>query len=149
MEFLQIAYNMKRQHWIKLLTFKYSISEIVDWFRAYFRFYCYYHKNFTFLLRPYIREQIDFRIDVMMDKDCYNLGYCKVCGCETPALQMADKPCEGNCYPKIVNRQDWEFFKWGGCIFDEHFIWKNKRLGNYFPLDAKNYITKMEVNNIE
>jgi hypothetical protein len=35
-----------------------------------------------------------------MDIDCYLDGSCKKCGCETTALQMANKACAGNCYPK-------------------------------------------------
>gem|GEM_PF-4437539 len=44
-----------------------------------------------------------------MDKQCYNDGSCKECGCRTTALQMANKACDGFCYPKMLNKKDWQF----------------------------------------
>ena len=46
-----------------------------------------------------------------MDPECYEEGYCKMCGCNTTALQMADKPCNKPCYPKMMGKKDWENFK--------------------------------------
>jgi len=63
----------------------------------------------SFLVRWYIRQQIAFRVAVM-DSECYENGSCKLCGCKTVALQMADKACEKPCYPPMLSKQDWERF---------------------------------------
>lgn len=65
-----------------------------------------YYSYYKFLIPTHIREQIDYRIK-MMDKECYNNGACKICGCETTALQMANKACPKPCYPKMVNKRKW------------------------------------------
>lgn len=62
------------------------------------------------LIRQHIKEQIDFRIKVMRPK-CYNEGSCEICGCETTKLQMADKACEGHCYPHMFPRYKWKEVK--------------------------------------
>jgi hypothetical protein len=46
-----------------------------------------------------------------MDKECYENGSCKMCGCNTTALQMADKACPKPCYPKMMGKKEWEKFK--------------------------------------
>lgn len=40
----------------------------------------------------------------------YN-GSCKICGCDTTALQMADKACPKPCYPPMMNRENWMMYK--------------------------------------
>jgi phospholipase C len=45
-----------------------------------------------------------------MDKECYENGSCKICGCATTALQMADKQCDKPCYPKMMSRSIWYQF---------------------------------------
>jgi hypothetical protein len=61
------------------------------------------------MVRWYIRQQIAFRIAVM-DDECYDNGSCKICGCRTVALQMADKTCEKPCYPPMLEKYEWERF---------------------------------------
>lgn len=39
---------------------------------------------------------------------CYERGECIECGCQTTALQMANKTCEGNCYPPMMSKKVWE-----------------------------------------
>ena len=46
-----------------------------------------------------------------MNPDCYSEGSCQMCGCETTALQMANKTCPKPCYPKMMNKKNWEDFK--------------------------------------
>lgn len=43
-----------------------------------------------------------------MDPECYVKGQCKMCGCTTTALQMANKSCPKPCYPKMMNRKQWK-----------------------------------------
>ena len=71
------------------------------------RYHLYYSKTLGFLMRDHIREQIDYRIN-SMDKKCYNNGSCKMCGCQTPHLQMSSKKCEGDCYPRMKNKKCWK-----------------------------------------
>jgi hypothetical protein len=63
-------------------------------------------------MRQHIFEQINWRIGVM-NKECYAKGQCIKCGCETTALQMAAKSCEGDCYPPLLNKDRWRLFKAG------------------------------------
>lgn len=62
------------------------------------------------LLPIYKQEQFLYRLQVM-DIECLSSGHCKICGCGTPELQMADEACEGNCYKEMMNLTDWEAFK--------------------------------------
>ena len=48
-----------------------------------------------------------------MDQECYNAGECKICGCQTTALQMADKACDKPCYPEMLSRKNWKSLKEG------------------------------------
>jgi hypothetical protein len=99
---------MKIYHVIKFLKFEYSIKDIIDFFRGNIRYWFYYHNKF--FIRKHILEQIEYRVSVM-DRECYNSGSCKICGCNTIHLQMANKSCEGNCYPKMMNKKDWRKLK--------------------------------------
>lgn len=45
-----------------------------------------------------------------MNRECYNRGSCIKCGCEVPALQMANKACDNNCYPPMMNKSQWDQF---------------------------------------
>ena len=82
-----------------------TLKNIFYYFQGHLRYKLYYSR-FKFLVRKHIREQYEYRIGVM-DRECYWNGYCKICGCKTTHLQFADKPCEGNCYPKMLNKKDW------------------------------------------
>ena len=133
---------MERIHWLKLIKFQYSFADIIDYFRGNIRYKLYYSK-FNHMLPSHIKEQIDFRINIMMDKECYNRGSCKVCGCSTTNLQMANKPCEGHCYPQIVNEEVWFDFKLGGQIKNDSYIWDNNRITNKFELSDKQFIIRI------
>lgn len=69
-----------------------------------------FYSKFVFLIPNHILEQIYFRIN-KMDKKCYNDGQCKICGCSTIALQMANKSCPKPCYPKMMNKRQWNNYK--------------------------------------
>lgn len=73
-------------------------------------------------MRKHIYEQINYRIK-WMDKECYDNGSCKICGCETTALQMCNKSCEKPCYPSMMNKKQWEVFKKGSTYTDKHGKW--------------------------
>jgi hypothetical protein len=68
-----------------------------------------YNSRFKWLIPKLIRKQIKFRID-FMDKQCYLNGACLKCGCNTPALQMANKQCPKPCYPPFMSKLTWRYF---------------------------------------
>ena len=86
-----------------------SIKNIYYYLQGWFRYYFYYSR-FKFLIRKHIREQITYRIN-SIDKECYNNGSCKMCGCQVTALQMANKQCDKPCYPKMLSKKEWNIAK--------------------------------------
>ncbi|MGL6108266.1 MAG: hypothetical protein ACRC03_19260 [Romboutsia sp.] len=44
-----------------------------------------------------------------MNKECLNKGACIKCGCRTTELQMCNKACNDNCYPRILSKKEWKF----------------------------------------
>lgn len=90
---------------------KYSLKNIISYIQGNIRYRLYYSLKFydiglTHLIPKHIKEQIDIRIN-SMDKECYNKGECKMCGCKTTALQMANKACGKPCYPKMLKAKEW------------------------------------------
>lgn len=61
------------------------------------------------LMRSHIYHQIIMRLE-WMDKECYDQGACKICGCQTTQLQMANKACDKPCYPAMMSRKEWEHY---------------------------------------
>ena len=86
-----------------------TLKNIIAYIQGNLRYKLFY-SNFAFLIRPHIREQIEARIR-SMDQECYNAGECKMCGCQTTALQMANKACDKPCYPSMMSKKQWNFFK--------------------------------------
>lgn len=82
-----------------------------------------YYTWFYFLIPKHIREQIDYRIK-SMNPVCYSNGSCIECGCRTTELQMSNKRCDGNCYPRIMNRILWKNMKLGGAYFSKNGKYK-------------------------
>lgn len=100
---------------------KYNLKNIWSFFQGNFRYQIYYSK-FAFLLPKYIREQIQVRIN-SMDRQCYQEGQCKMCGCQTTALQMANKACDKPCYPSMMSKKNWKLIqKFSHC---SEGIWWN------------------------
>lgn len=87
-----------------------SIKNIYAYLQGNIRYYLFYHKYLYKLIPLHIFEQIEWRI-LKMDKSCYALGSCKLCGCQTTALQMANKSCKKPCYPKMMKKNHWKFYK--------------------------------------
>lgn len=102
---------------------KINLENIWAYLTGKYRYALYYTSNFQWLIRTHIREQIDARIK-SMDQDCYNEGQCKMCGCETTALQMADKACDKPCYPKMANKRWWTLYKRNRLILDNGLVWQ-------------------------
>jgi hypothetical protein len=129
------------------MTFKQAVSEIITgkkplvdvwhylvgnyrYFLWYWNLNCRHSKYFKGLyvlrlhrlIRKHIREQIEYRFKYM-DEKCFNSGECKLCGCETTKLQMANKPCKKPCYPRMMSKKDWINFVNGKTFSDENGIW--------------------------
>ena len=84
-------------------------KNIIPFFQGWYRYRIYYSSGpLRFLMRDHIRTQITTRIE-SMNRECYNSGSCVVCGCATTALQMANKSCEGYCYPPMMSKSEWEY----------------------------------------
>ena len=87
-----------------------TLANVLHYIQGTIRYHFFYHKYLKKLIRLHIFEQIVYRISVM-DPECYEEGYCKMCGCNTTALQMANKQCNKPCYPKMMGKKDWKNFK--------------------------------------
>lgn len=88
---------------------KIKINDIFAYLLGNYRFVL-YNSDFKFLLRLHIIEQYEWRLSVMNPK-CYLSGSCVKCGCDTPALQMANEACKGWCYPNMYSKKEWKLYK--------------------------------------
>jgi hypothetical protein len=61
----------------------------------------------------HIEEQYSHRIDLVSKEspECISSKQCKICSCETPDLFLSDDPCEGGCYPRMMDKEAWEKYK--------------------------------------
>lgn len=103
---------MKIEHIIgKMKRKEMKMIDIWYFIQGMYRYRIYYNSKLRGVaLRKHIREQIDYRIRVM-NQECYFNGSCIKCGCMTTALQMCNKPCEGDCYPHMMNKKEWNKYK--------------------------------------
>lgn len=102
---------------------KFNIKNIKAFFQGNFRYNLYYSKkiigvDLSFLIRPYIKEQIECRVR-SMDSKCYNDGQCKICQCQTTQLQFANKACDKPCYPYMLTKLQWSRIKSGSYVYDK------------------------------
>jgi hypothetical protein len=100
-----------------------TLRNIWSYIQGNIRYRLYYSKqlygiNLKWLLPNWLIEQIELRV-ISMDKQCYNEGSCKICGCKTTELQFADKACDKPCYPKMLNRSQWKMFCDTKLIYDK------------------------------
>jgi hypothetical protein len=92
--------------------------------------------EFEWLIPRHVTQQICMRIK-SMDRECYDEGNCQMCGCMTPALQMANKACDKPCYPTMVGYWEWGRVKRGGLFYDDKTkcVWQIKN--NRFNLISR------------
>lgn len=90
-----------------------------------------YNTKLEFLISKHIREQIDARLESMEPK-CYLEGQCIICGCETIALQMANKACDKPCYPPMLDKETWSHLK------DYRGFWLDKENNIIWHLNDEN-----------
>lgn len=89
------------------LTFRNIYAVIQSWWRK---------KKMVmdgFNLDQHIYEQIIWRRTQVIEKSpaCWNEGTCTVCGCEILGKTMEDRACEGDCYPYMMNEEQWKTHK--------------------------------------
>lgn len=120
-----------------------SSKEIRSYVTGWIRYFLYYSKekvgvDLSFIIRKHIREQIYCRIE-SMDRKCFNDGSCKMCGCKTTALQMANKACDKPCYPIMLNKKQWDRFKKRGVMYYDPIHWElsNARFYNITQPESK------------
>ena len=60
-------------------------------------------------LDKHIYEQAEWRLERVKEKspDCYNSDNCVKCGCEVSSKVFEDRACEGNCYPPMMSKEEW------------------------------------------
>lgn len=101
-----------------------NLKNIQAYIQGKLRYKLYYSK-FAFLIRTHIKEQIDVRIN-SMDRQCYNEGQCRLCGCTTTALQMANKACDKPCYPRMLTKSKWWLLKKTKALIVDKVLWRLK-----------------------
>jgi len=103
-----------------------KVQDILSFIQGNLRYKLFYSK-FAFLIPQHIKEQIEYRISIM-DRKCYEDGQCKICGCTTTALQMANKSCPKPCYPKLMNVDVWKTYQSGQLTLNgfNYGVGKNK-----------------------
>ncbi len=111
-----------KNHLINLFKGNHSVVDVWYYLQGNFRYRLYYSR-WKFFIRRYIREQIGFRISVMR-RECFDNGECVMCGCQTTALQMCNKVCDGMCYPPMMWWHEWVFFKKGEVVYKGGLYWK-------------------------
>jgi len=99
-----------------------KVKNIIAYIQGNIRYKLYYSK-FCWLIPGYVRKQILARI-YSMKQECFTQGSCIECGCRTTHLQMANKACEGNCYPIMVNKSKFEYMQKGNILAIKNSFWK-------------------------
>lgn len=61
-------------------------------------------------LEEHIKEQFEWR-KTKAKAECISKGACIECGCETPDLFYTSESCEGACYPKMMEIEEWKKYK--------------------------------------
>lgn len=63
-------------------------------------------------LPDHIVEQAAWRLTAMANPACVAADQCQACGCFPMSDKvLEDRPCEENCYPAMMGKDDWESFK--------------------------------------
>jgi hypothetical protein len=104
---------------------KITFKNIKAYIQGHIRYRLYYSK-YKWLIPLHIREQIDMRI-YSMNEECFKQGSCIKCGCQTTHLQMANKKCDGECYPEMLSLIKWNYLKKNSIIVLADELWIIKK----------------------
>lgn len=147
-------------YFIMMMKGQISLIDIWHYILGNYRYRLYYSKDKNGviradkskhpLMRRHIWEQITYRIK-WMDEICFNMGQCKICGCQTTHLQMANKSCDKPCYPAMMNKKMWNLYSnyVQTCFTSqddpEHLLWvKNRTTGEpllfQFKTEKEGYV---------
>lgn len=119
---------------LKMILYKQRpLIDIWHYFVGNYRYKLWFSWYFKWLLRWHIREQIKFRLQYI-PKECWESGSCVKCGCQVPHLQMANKVCEGICYPELMNSRQWSRFMIGSTIKQKDRYWYFNSVTNVVTL---------------
>lgn len=113
-----------------------EIKDMYAYIQGNIRYELFYSK-WSWLLPEHIKEQIIYRIN-SMDIDCYNNGSCKMCGCKTTALQMANKACDKPCYPFMLSKKYWNLLTGVSKQMPATYTVEIKGISQSWELDIKN-----------
>lgn len=63
-------------------------------------------------LDKHVYEQAEWRLRRVKEKspECYNSDKCVHCGCQVSSKVFEDRPCEGGCYPEMMDEYEWSYF---------------------------------------
>lgn len=65
-------------------------------------------------LPKYKQEQIIWRLWKLhfhsQGRECLKTNECP-CSCKTSEVVLSDPPCDKECFPEMMSKDDWEFFK--------------------------------------
>jgi len=103
-----------------------TVANMIAYCQGNLRYRLYYSNYLGYLMRDHIREQIDFRIN-SMNRECFNNGSCIKCGCQTTHLQMANKACDGDCYPRMVSKYNWQEMSMTGYMLRHTWMLREKK----------------------
>src|SRR5688500_11169278 len=103
---------MKIKHYWDLLTGKLKVKNPakLNWANVKGVAQAYSRQIAGFNLEPHLYEQIIWRRTVV-NPECWELGYCRFCGCEILGKTMEDRACEDNCYPEMMDSSMWNIYK--------------------------------------
>lgn len=82
---------------------------VLNWLIAHWR---YYFQTTT----AFKTEQVNWRLEQVRQRSppCYKNHECKHCSCDVNwegGLEYGKDPCEGNCFPKWMNKIEWRNYK--------------------------------------
>lgn len=94
---------------MRIGKFNFSVKNIKAFIQANIRMFIEKYGQEFMTLEEHVKEQIVFRESVA-NPECKAEGACE-CACSLPDLYYADKTCEKECYPEMMNAKDWADFK--------------------------------------
>ncbi len=132
--------DLKNYYKTILIDLIHLLNDIYSWSIGNLR-YKLYNSRFRFLVPKWVRDYYILRLRIM-NPICLSEGACIECGCITPALQFANKTCDGECYPPMTNKKDFNMFINGEQIIIKDDTWQlsTKKQGKiYYHTVYRNY----------